>query len=123
MLVTVVFIGIISIIGEILLRIRIGGNSKDNKAQLITILAGIAFLLLGYLVYPLLKLAISRKREFLADAGAVELTKDNHAMISALRKISGNSSVPTARKNVAMFFIESPTSTSSRHSDPEERTK
>jgi len=109
MLVTVVFIGIISVLGEILIRIRIGGNNKDNRIQLITMLAWLAFLLLGYLVYPLLRLAISRKREFLADAGAVELTKDNDAMISALRKISGHSSVPNAKKNVAMFFIESPT--------------
>jgi heat shock protein HtpX len=45
-------------------------------------------LLLGYLVYPLLNLAISRKREFLADLGSVELTKDANAMISALEKIS-----------------------------------
>jgi heat shock protein HtpX len=108
MLVTVVFIGIVSMIGQVLIRVRIGGNSKDNRIQLITMLAGVAFLLLGYLVYPLIRLAISRKREFLADAGSVELTKDNEAMISALRKISGHSAVPNANKNIAMFFIDSP---------------
>ncbi|GHV24574.1 hypothetical protein FACS1894176_01190 [Bacteroidia bacterium] len=70
--------------------------------------AGLAFLLLGYLVYPLIRLAISRKREYLADAGSVELTKDNEAMISALQKISGHSFVPSANKNIAMFFIDSP---------------
>jgi len=60
-------------------------------------------------VYPLLRLAISRKREFLADAGSIELTKDNEAMISALRKISGHAAVPSAKENIAMFFIHSPT--------------
>jgi heat shock protein HtpX len=108
MLVTVVFIGIISVLGEILIRIRIGGNNKDNKLQLITVIAGLAFLLLGYLIYPLIRLAISRKREFLADAGSVELTKDNQSMISSLQKISGQSAVPSSRKNIAMFFIDSP---------------
>jgi heat shock protein HtpX len=108
MLVAVVFIGIISVLGQILIRIRIGGNSKDNKLQMITIVSGIAFLLLGYLVYPLIRLAISRKREYLADAGSVELTKDNQAMISALKKISESSSVPSANKNIAMFFIATP---------------
>jgi heat shock protein HtpX len=109
MLVTVVFIGIISILGEVLIRVRIGGNSKDNRLQLITMVAGVVFLVLGYFIYPLVRLAISRKREYLADAGSVELTKDNQAMISALQKISGHSAVPSANKNIAMFFIDSPT--------------
>jgi heat shock protein HtpX len=108
MLVTVVFIGIISVVGELLIRVRIGGNNKGSRTQLIMVIMGIAFLLLGYLIYPLIRLAISRKREFLADAGSVELTKDNQAMISALQKISGQSAVPSANKNIAMFFIESP---------------
>jgi heat shock protein HtpX len=42
-----------------------------------------------------LSLFVSRKREFMADAGAIELTKNPEAMISALRKVSGNSDVPT----------------------------
>ena len=108
MLVTVVFIGIISILGQILIRVRIGGNSKDNRIQLISMLVGVALLALGYLVYPLIRLAISRKREFLADASAVELMKDSEAMISALRKISGHSTVPPAKQQIAMFFIANP---------------
>jgi heat shock protein HtpX len=116
MLVTVVFIGIISVLGQVLIRIRIGGNSKDNRIQMITMLAGLAFLILGYLIYPLMRLAISRKREFLADLGSVELTKDNQAMISALQKISGRAAVPSANKSIAMFFIESPTA-SAGHSE------
>jgi heat shock protein HtpX len=108
MLITVVFIGIISVLGEVLIRVRFGGNNKDNRLQMLMVLVGLAFLLLGYLIYPLIRLAISRKREYLADAGSVELTKDNQAMISALQKIAGHSAVPSANKNIAMFFIESP---------------
>ena len=109
MLVTVVFIGIISVLGNILIRMRVSGKNS-GQAQLIFRIAGAALLLLGYLVYPLIKLAISRKREFLADASSVELTKDSEAMISALRKISGHSAVPCAKENIAMFFIDSPKS-------------
>jgi heat shock protein HtpX len=108
MLVAVVFVGVISLVGEVLIRVKAGGNSKDDKGGAGLFLVGLAFLVLGYVVYPLIKLSISRKREFLADAGAVELTKDNDAMISALRKISGNSFLPKAEKNIASFFIDSP---------------
>jgi heat shock protein HtpX len=116
MLVTVVFIGIISVLGEILIRVRIGGDSKDTRVQMITMVVGLVCLVLGYLMYPLIRLAISRKREFLADAGAVELMKDSQAMISALQKISGHSFVPSAKKQIAMFFINSPVGTSKKSS-------
>jgi heat shock protein HtpX len=45
-------------------------------------------LILGNLIYPVLRLAISRKKEYLADLGSVELTHNGDAMISALEKIS-----------------------------------
>jgi heat shock protein HtpX len=107
MLVTVVFIGIISLLGHLLIRLRIGGRDS-GKAQMFLWMGGLALLALGYIVYPLIRLAISRKREFLADASSVELTKDSEAMISALRKISGRSVVPDAKENIAMFFIDNP---------------
>ena len=107
MLISVVYIGIISTLGSILIRVRGNSNSKGGN---VLPLIGIALIILGYLVYPLLRLAISRKREFLADLGAVELTKDSQAMMSALQKISGRSRVPSANENMAMFFISSPAS-------------
>ena len=67
--------------------------------------------MLGYLFYPLIRLAISRKREFLADAGAVELTKDNQAMISALQKISEDSLIPLKNEKMAAMFIANPLDT------------
>ena len=87
----------------------------------------VAFVLLalGYLLYPLIRVAISRKREFLADAGAVELTKDNQAMISALRKISQDSVVTLENNGMAAMFIANPlekvTSLFQTHPSIEER--
>jgi len=61
------------------------------------------------LIYPLIRLALSRKREFLADAGAVELTKDKYAMISALQKISSDARIESIQKDtVAAMCIENP---------------
>lgn len=82
-------------------------------------------IVLGYLFYPLIRLAISRKREFLADAGAVELTKDNQAMISALQKISEDSLIPLKNEKMAAMFIANPlekvTSLFQTHPSIEER--
>ena len=70
---------------------------------------GLALILVGYIFFPLMRLALSRKREFLADAGSVELTKDRDAMISALRKISTDPVIEKIRKDtVAAMCIESP---------------
>lgn len=106
MLVSIVYIGIIAIIWEIL--IRVSSSSKDWKNGNILPLIWLVCLLLWYIIYPLVKLALSRKREFLADAWSVELTKNPDAMIAALRKISTFSAVPTAKKQMAGFFIVSP---------------
>ena len=65
-------------------------------------------LILGYVFYPLVRLAVSRKREYLADAGSVELTKDNQAMISALKKISHHANVSLKNNEMAAMFISNP---------------
>lgn len=106
MLVMVLYIGAISLLGEILL--RSGGRGGNSKNKNVLPLIGIVLLMLGYLFYPLVKLAISRKREYLADAGSVELTKDNQAMISALRKISARPEVKLDNKEMAAMFIANP---------------
>lgn len=106
MLVMVLYIGAISLLGEILL--RSGGRGGNSKNKNVLPLIGLVLLMLGYLFYPLVKLAISRKREYLADAGSVELTKDNQAMISALRKISARPEVKLDNKEMAAMFIANP---------------
>jgi heat shock protein HtpX len=59
-------------------------------------------------VSVLIRFAISRSREFLADAGSVELTKDPDAMISALRRIEKGAAIPEVPSRMHAFFIESP---------------
>lgn len=86
-------------------------NSNDNwKNSNLMLYIGIALVVLGYLFYPLIRLAISRKREFLADAWSVLLTRDNQAMISALRKISKNPEVKLNNNSISSLFIENPLS-------------
>jgi protease htpX homolog len=113
MLITVVYIGAISILGEFLVRFSTGRKRSDDdeKKGNPLLIVGLVLLVLGYVVYPLIRLAISRKREFLADAGAVELTKDNQAMISALQKISEKSVVPLENERMAAMFIANPLDT------------
>lgn len=107
MLVMVLYVGAISLFGEILIRTWSKGDSNSKGKNLLPLI-GIVFLLLGYIVYPLVRLAISRKREYLADAGSVLLTKDNQAMISALRKISQNAEIPLKNNEMAAMFISNP---------------
>ena len=62
---------------------------------------------IAYALAIVIRFALSRRREYLADAGAVELTKNPDAMISALQKISGNA-VVNAPSEVREMFIENP---------------
>lgn len=60
---------------------------------------GLVLLVLGYLILPLVQLAVSRKREYLADAGSVQLTQDRDSMIRALEKISVDSTIESIKKD------------------------
>jgi Zn-dependent protease with chaperone function len=79
----------------------------DNLPGLIgSIVIGIAFLCLAHLFAILIYFAISRSREFLADAGAVEITKDADAMISALNKINtDHDEIPGLNANLRAMMI------------------
>ena len=112
MYVAFVFVGSVTLIWEFLFRSWLYSSSSNSKNswrwRWVVVILWLLFLLLGYLVYPLLKLAISRKREYLADLWSVQLTGDSHAMISALRKISTNSYVAKANDKIWSFFIAEP---------------
>jgi heat shock protein HtpX len=73
----------------------------------ILILVAVAIFILARFLALALRFALSRKREFLADAGAVELTKNPDAMIGALRKIAGHSEIE-APPQVAEMFLDHP---------------
>ncbi len=108
LIIAVIFVGIFSFFGELVFRntfhtgVRIGGHSSgrkgDSRGGGILILIAIALIAVAYVLAMVIRFALSQKREFLADAGAVDLTRDPDAMISALQKISGNSQIDAPRE-------------------------
>ena len=107
MIIASIFAGIISVICQLVLRgmfyVR-GGSGKDNKNALPLILIGFAVAAVGYLFAIVIRLMLSRTREYVADAGAVELTKNPDSMISALRKVSGRSKLEAPDDVQGMFL-------------------
>ena len=106
MYVAYVFVGVVTLVWQYILKIWYSGSSSKKTSWVF--IFGVAFLILWYLFYPLIRLAISRKREYMADLGSVELTRDSQSMISALRKISSNSYVAKANNSISSFFIAEP---------------
>ena len=92
---------------------RIGGATSSRRdhdgggGALLAIMLAIAIIVITWGISTLIRFALSRSREYLADAGAVELTKNPDAMISALRKIEKNASFDVMSRMEA-FFIENP---------------
>ena len=84
-----------------------GGGGGGGGAIIIAIIIAVAIIMISWGVSTLIRFALSRSREFLADAGAVELTKNPDAMISALRKIELNATFEVPSRMEA-FFIENP---------------
>jgi heat shock protein HtpX len=82
-------------------------RSSGGAAIFIVILA-VALIALAWLLSQLVRLALSRSREFLADAGSVELTKNPDAMISALRKIENRGELPGATSAVMELCVDNP---------------
>jgi heat shock protein HtpX len=108
MVIASIFAGIISVAAELVLRnlfyMRGGGRRDENKNALPLILIGLAIAALGYGLAIVIRMTLSRTREYVADAGAVELTKNPDAMISALRKVSGQSKLRAPDELRGMFL-------------------
>ncbi len=108
-IVSIIFVGIFSIIVEVLFRgmasSRRSRRKSDSDGGMILLIA-LIFAVIGYFFSLLFRFALSRKREYLADAGAVELTKNASALASALRKISQNPKVEVKNSGVKELFID-----------------
>lgn len=110
LIISIVFVGIFAFIVQIAFRSvlygSVGRRRNNNKQDGKTMIVILAIAVVVYLLSMVFKFALSRKREYLADAGAVELTRDSHALASALRKISGNFDLEVKSEDVKQMFIE-----------------
>lgn len=130
-----VMVGMISIIAEIFLRSLwiSGGRNRDGKAGAVLLILGIVFAILAPLVAKLVSLAISRKREFTADATGVKFTRYPMGLKKALEKIKKDNIPEQDKKRyakaMAPLFISNPFSTKkmsgllSTHPDIDERIR
>ena len=108
--VAVVLAGFVAIIADIFLRMSLfGGGDRDNKLGPIVLVLGIVGVILAPIAAQLIQLAISRKREYLADASGALLTRYPEGLASALEKIATHS-VPMKRAShaTAHLFISDP---------------
>jgi heat shock protein HtpX len=115
LIISIVFVGIFAFLAELAFRsLRFAGSgrrssSKDGKGSGAIILIAIAVTAVAYLISIVLRFGISRKREYLADAGAAEITKKPYALAAALRKISDDPMIEAVEsRDVAQLFIQNP---------------
>ena len=116
MVVAVIIAGVVSFFAELFFRLWFYGGFRGSRSSDerrgggagFAILIAVALIVLAYLLSFIIRLALSRSREFLADAGSVELTKKPDAMISALRKIEGRGELPGATSAVMEMCIDNP---------------
>ncbi len=126
LVVALIFAGVFSFIGQMIfnnwnlpLAFGSGRRSSDSDfdsdlgrksggGAVIAIVIALIIIAVSWGLSVLIRFALSRRREYLADLGSVELTKNPDALISALRKIAVAPQVPEASAHMSAFFIESP---------------
>ncbi|MGA7387567.1 MAG: M48 family metallopeptidase [Pseudolabrys sp.] len=118
LVIAVVIAGVISFFGELVFRIffqnvmwgggrRSSGDDRKGGAGLAIIIA-LVIIAVVWILSIVIRFALSRQREYLADAGSVELTKNPDAMILALRKIEGRGEIPGANSALMEMCIDNP---------------
>jgi len=107
--VVVVLVGFISILANMFIRGGFRGGNREKEGGNILAIVGLIFVILSPIFAKLIQLAISRKREFLADASGVLLTRYPEGLASALQKIS-SANIPMKKTNdaIAHLYIANP---------------
>jgi heat shock protein HtpX len=117
LVIAVVIAGVISFFGEMVFRLffqnafygrRSGGGDKKGGGAAIAIVIAIVLIVVAWVLSVVIRFALSRRREYLADAGAVELTKNPNAMISALRRIENRGELASANSAVMEMCVDNP---------------
>jgi len=112
MSIVTILVGFIALLSDWMLRMTFRGKKRSRKGgelQLIIFIAGISMAVLSPIIAKLIQLTISRKREFLADASAVSMTKNPSGLIKALKKISQDKEpLEVANKATAHLYISNP---------------
>jgi len=114
LVIAVIIAGVISFFAEMIFRMffyggfRSSRSSDDRKGGGFAIAIAIGLIALAWFLSVVIRFALSRRREFLADAGSVELTKNPDAMISALRKIENRGELEVATSGVMEMCIDNP---------------
>ncbi len=118
LVIAVIFVGIFSFFGETMVRGIMRTNLPRNDTHRRSgggnagalVLFGIVIVIIAYFLAILIRFSLSRRREFMADAGAVELTKNPDAMIRALKKISGHAEMGDVPAELREMAFENPRS-------------
>src|SRR5262245_23755340 len=123
MVIAVIIAGVVAFFAEMFFRIMFragiwGGGGRrssdsDRKGSggaVLAIIIAVVLIALAWLLSVFIRFALSRSREYLADAGAVELTKNPDAMITALRKIEGRGELEGATSAVMEMCVDNPRS-------------
>jgi heat shock protein HtpX len=111
MIISIIFVGIFAFIAQMVLRSLQFGAFSRNKGKNggVVILIALVISAVCYLIAILLRFGISRSREYMADAGAAEMTRKPYALANALRKIDPDPFIEAVqRRDVAQLFIENP---------------
>jgi heat shock protein HtpX len=101
-----VLVGIVAIISQMFLRSLWWGGRNRERSNALLLVIGIILAILAPIIVKLVQLAISRKREFMADAGSVGITRYPRGLISALKKIKNDKPVRVNAAVAPLFFSD-----------------
>jgi heat shock protein HtpX len=121
LVIAVIIAGVIGFFAELIFRMLFrgglrwssrssGDGDRGKGGGAIAIVIAVALVAVAWLLSVVIRYALSRRREFLADAGAVELTKNPDAMITALRKIEGRGELEGSTSAVMEMCVDNPRS-------------